>query len=192
VIGTLQQLKDYLGIEDDKGDVRLNAALTSATSMINAYCRRKSFESAVYTAELYDGTGTDTLQLDSIPITAVATVLEAGVALVVGLDPNANPKPEVIWYAEEGHLVRPFSRWWAYRRYYSVTYTAGYTTATMPPLIVQAALDQAALINKEKDRIGMNNKTLGQQTTSFARELPKGVKDALDYYRDLSICRRVA
>lgn len=191
MIGTLQEFKDYLGERSDASDARLTVALVTATELVNAYCRRKSFESVVYTAELQDGTGTDTLQLDNYPLTDVATVLEDGTALVIGLDPSANPSPDVLWYAEEGHLVRPSAVWWAYPRFYSATYTAGYSVATMPPIVKQAAYDYAALLVMEPKRIGLQTKTAGQQTASFVRDLPTFVKAGLDYYRDIATARSV-
>jgi hypothetical protein len=191
VIGTLQQLKDYIGEVEDKSDERLTAALQAATSWVNAYCRRRSFELATYTAELCDGTGTDTLQLD-VPIVSVSAVLEGGSALVVGVDPNANPTPDVIWYGNEGHLVRPFGCFFAYRRFYSVTYSAGYAPDDIPPIVLQACLDQAALIVREKSIIGIDQKNIGQQSTTYRREIPKAIKDGLDFYRDLAINRRIA
>ena len=191
MLATLKELRDYLGEKGSGEDPRLTAALARATSIVNAYCRRRSLESATYNDELVDGSGTDTLQLD-YPITAVASLYEAGVALTVGLDPNANPKPDVIWYGDRGHLVRPFGLFLPYPRYYKVSYTAGYVAGSIPPAIVQATLDQAALIIKEKDRIGIQSKTTGNQVTNYVREIPKDIKAALDPYCDLSGARSVA
>lgn len=192
MLATLKELRDYLGETGSGQDPRLTAALVRATDIINAYCNRRSLESAVYTDELVDGSGTDTLQLDNYPITAVASLYEAGAALTVGLDPNANPAPEVIWYGTQGHLVRPFGMFLPWPRYYKVTYTAGYAAGSIPPAIVQAVLDRAALIAKEKDRIGLQSKTTGNQVVNYTRDIPKEIKAGLDYYRDLSVARSVA
>lgn len=190
MIGTLQGLKDYLAIADDKGDGRLTTALGRGSDLVKAYCRRP-LESATYTGELYDGSGTDTLQLRNFPIISLASLKEGGVALTFGTDPSAGDY-DALWYAEEGHLVRPFGCWMPLRRFYFVTYDAGYTAGTMPPIVEQAAYEYAALVNIEKDRIGMNSKTLGQQQTQYTKELPKHIREGLDYYRDVAMIRGAA
>lgn len=189
MIGTLKQLKDWLGEEGDKADDRLTAFLTRGSAFVNTYCRR-TFESTTYTDELYDGSGTDVLLLNAWPATAVASLAEYGSALTVGSDPSANP--DVLLYGDEGMLVRPGGIFIRGRRWYKVTYTAGYASDNMPAVVLEAALNYAALLNKEKDRVGMNSKTMGQQITSYTRELPELVRQGLDHYRDLSFSRRVA
>lgn len=189
MIGTLQQLKDYLGETKDLSDARLSSALQRATGLVNQYCRRL-FEEATYTDELYDGTGTPVLQLDKYPLSAVSSVKEDGAALTIGTNPAAGDY-SVLWYAAEGHLVRPSGIWIPLRRNYAVTYTAGYSASAMPPEVLQGALDYAALIVREKDRIGIESKTTGEQTTQYTRELPKFTRQGLDAYRDWSTARRV-
>lgn len=192
MLATLQELRSYLGEKGTSQDTRLTAALQRATSILNAYCRRNSLESDTYTDALVDGTGTNTLQLDNYPVTAVASLAEGGSALTVGLDPNANPAPDVIWYGERGHLVRPFAIFLPYPRHYKVTYTAGYVAGSIPPVLVQACVDLAALLAIEKNRIGLQSKTTGNQVVNYVRKLPDEVRAGLDYYRDLSTARSVA
>lgn len=187
MIGTLQGLKDYLGIEGDAADDRLTVALARGSELVKAYCR-KALESTTYTDELWDGTGTDTLQVRA-PIISVAAIKEFGTALTFGTNPTGNF--DVIWYGPEGHLVRPYGIWIPRRRHYAITYDAGYTADTMPQIVEQAAYEYAALVNAEKDRVGINHKTTGQQTTEFSRDLPKHVRDGLDYYREVAMTTRV-
>jgi hypothetical protein len=110
-------------------------------------------------------------------------VKEDGRTLTIGTNP-ASGNYDVLWYADEGQLVRPSGRWIPLRRLYAVTYTAGYTASTMPEIVVQAAYEYAALVNVEKDRVGIQNKTAGQQTTEYLRGLPGHIKDGLQYYVD--------
>lgn len=188
MIGTLQGLKDYLAIDNDKGDARLSVALGRGSELVKAYCRTP-FELQTYTDELYDGTGTDTLQLNSAPIVSVTSIAEGGSALTFGTDPNAGTY-DVLWYADEGHLVRPYGCWYPLRRNVKVTSQRGY--ASVPAIVEQGAYEYAALVNEGKNRIGMNSKTIGQQVTQFTNDLPKHIREGLDFYRDLSAARRVA
>ncbi len=188
MIGTLQEFKDYVGEASDKADPRMLSALTRSASLLASSYNRRAFESAPYDL-LLDGSCSPRLQLPDIPVTAVSAVYEAGTALVVGLDPNADPTPDVIWYGERGSLVRIGAIFSGYPKHYRVVYTAGYSAELMPEVVKQAAFDIAALIVKEKDRIGTQSKTAGQQTTQYLRELPEHVRLAMEQYR---MKRRVA
>jgi len=183
LLTNLANLKDYLGGEASGGnDTLLTRLIGVASDAIERYCNR-TFSLTTYTAELYDGTGTDTLRLRQSPIVGTPTVLEDGVALTVGENPTGDY--DVLVYKKGGTLVRQFSSWFQFRRYYSVTYDAGYST--IPAAVEQAALDLAALMYKERDRIGLNTKNLGQQGTSYLRKLPEHVLMGLKPYRRLSM-----
>jgi hypothetical protein len=195
MLATIKDLRDYLGEKGSGEDPRLTKALSRASAMIVGYLNRGSIELATYTAELYDGNGTDTLQVrypikfpadDALAVTM--QVFEGTSALTVSA--LATDDPDVLVDKELGHLMRPFSRWIPQRRWYSVTYSAGYSVGAIPEPIVQAALDLAALITVEKNRIGIQSKTTGNQVTNYVREIPKEVKASLDPYRDLSLSRR--
>lgn len=181
-LATKDELKQYLGITSSAEDERLDALLARASRIVTHYCNQESFEAATFTDEFYDGSGTDLLQLKRSPVTAVTAVKELGVALTVGNDPSVEPAPQVLWY-EDGRLLRPDGLLFVCKpRHYKVTYTAGYAAGQVPPPIVQAVLDLCALFLREPDRIGIQNKTVGQQTTSFVRTLPEGVREGLDHY----------
>jgi hypothetical protein len=185
MLTTIDRLKEALGEKSDLDDVRLTRLLTAASEYIEAYCGR-DFLSVSHT-EYHDGTGTDSLLLRHYPIIGTPAVLESGTALAVGQDPSANPPPEVLIYPEEGRLVRNFGVWYGYHNYYKITYTAGY--ATVPAAIVQAAIDLASLMAREKDRVGIAATTVGQNTAQLTRALPEHSQRALDLYRDPTVGR---
>lgn len=185
-LATIDQLKEYLGEASDKDDTLLTRIITAASDAIENYCGR-TFTSTLYTAEMQDGTGTKTLQLRNFPIISVTSLLEGGSALVVGTDPNGSPTPDALIYAEEGQLVRPWFIWLPYRRWYSITYTAGY--ATVPGDVIQACIDLSALMLREKEHVGMSSKTAGQQIVSYRGDLPKYIRDTLDGYSDCTVGR---
>lgn len=187
---TLDDFKVQIGAEDDLDDIRLTDILTRASAYIEKYCRR-TFASATYTTELYDGSGTDTLILKHFPIVSgtTPTVLENGSAMSVGTN-MATADYDVLVYYDEGELIRPYGvPFYAFRRYYSVTYQAGY--ATIPEEIQQACIDLGMIMAKEKDRAGMASKTAGQQSSSYIRTLPEISRQALELHRDLILGRAV-
>lgn len=184
---TIDTLKTWLGEESDKNDVLLARIVSAASRFIESYCQRH-FGQDTYT-EYHDGTDCETLTLREWPIISVTSVFEGGgtVSLVCGEDPYAATTPEIVIYKEEGKLVRPFSSFFGYRRFYKVVYVAGY--ATIPADLVDACLNVAALMLREKDRIGIAAKSSGQQQTQFIRSLPELTQRTLERYRDLTIGR---
>lgn len=187
-LATIQKVKQYLGTGadvDTKDDTLLTRALDAAEDMIESYCGRV-FAQATRT-EYYDGSGSDKLLLRQHPITlppdsgaVTPIVLEYGEALTVGEDPVA--VPDVLIVKETGLLVMTAGIWIPERRYYKITYSAGYLV--VPVTIEQAAVDLACLILKEKIQVGIASKTTGQQTVNLIRTLPDYSQKALDLYRD--------
>lgn len=183
---TIDNLKEYLGAQENSADdALLERLVDAASSVIEAYCSRV-FTATTYT-ELLDGTGTDVLGLRHYPILSVSALLEAGAAISTGSDPYAANAPSALIYAEEGQLVRPYLRWLPYRRYYSVTYQAGYSP--IPASIVQACVELAGLMTKQKEHVGLQTKTTSVQTTTYISQLSEGSQRALDLYRDTTIGR---
>jgi hypothetical protein len=184
---TLQRFKDWLGVEDDTDDERMSLMLSAASAFVESYCQR-TFGSATYT-EYYDGSDCDMLTLRQWPIISLTGIYEGGsaVSLASGEDPYANPAPEIVIYKEEGRLVRPFSAFFGYRRYYKVVYVAGY--ATIPADLIDATLCVATVMLREKDRAGIASKTRGQETAQLMRSVPESAQRTLDRYRDMTIGR---
>jgi len=185
MLATIDQLKEYVGdIANDKDDDLLTRLVGAASDCVESYCCR-SFTSTNFTSEMYNGTGTSVLTLKNFPIIGVSAVLEGGSALTTSSDGAGSA--DVLIYAEEGQLVRPYGCWYAYPRWYSVTYQAGY--AAVPAAIVQACLDIAALMLREKEHVGIAQKTSGVQTSTYVRSLPESIQRALDNYYDPSLGR---
>ncbi len=101
--------------------------LEGATQAIKTYVGRE-LEEDTYTNELYDSEwGRTMLRLRQYPVTAVAAVLENGVALVEG---------ESYEFYTSGALARingsRETRWQIGRKIIDVTYTAGYAAPDVP------------------------------------------------------------
>jgi len=183
-LATLAQLKEALGETADTDDTRLTRILNAASGYCERYCRR-TFASATYTNELYDGSGRDVLLLNHFPIITLTSVSEYGTALTVGVNPTDGA--DVFPDKPRGAIIRPDARFIACRMYYDVTYDAGY--ASVPDEVVQSCIDVASIMVREKDRIGLGSKSAGQQTTSYIREIPEMSRQTLDLYRNFSLMR---
>lgn len=190
-LATATTLRQYLKDESSKNDPLLTNLVTRASDFIRQYCGR-DFEHQTYTGELYDGTGTDILLLRHAPLTlpptvgaVTPTVLEHGAALTVGEDPVG--EYDILVDKERGALIRPYGCFYEFRKWYKVTYSAGYVP--VPPSIEQACVDLAVLMMKDPERIGIQSKTTGQQTVNYVRQLPDYSRQALDLYREQFVMR---
>lgn len=187
MLTTIDALKEYLGDSTNLDDVLLTRIVTAASDAISAYCSR-TFESTVYTDELYDGSNRDVLVLRNFPVITLSAVKEGGAALTIGTDPyGSGTSGDVYLNAEEGSIVRPFAKFYAFRKYYSVTYTAGF--ATIPASIVQACLDLSTLMVREKDHAGIQAVQTGAKSVTYIRQLPEFSQRALDLYQDAAMGR---
>ena len=65
---SLARQKEFMGITANTFDTVLTALINSTTEFIENYCDRR-FESATYTNEVYDGTGSSQLLLRQFPVT---------------------------------------------------------------------------------------------------------------------------
>lgn len=182
MLTTIDKVKEILIETTDKDDARLTSCLTRASKFIEQYTGR-TFASTVYTNEMYDGTGSDTLQLRNYPLIAVSSVLEYGNALTIGTDPSTGVN--IIWKADTGKLVRPYFRFLPYRAWYSVTYTAGY--AAIPDDIVEVAIQMTLLMLKERERAGLAAHGTGATQSTYTRKLPEWANTTLEMYRDLAL-----
>lgn len=101
--------------------------IDGATQAIKTHVDRE-LEEATYTNELYDSPwGRTLIKLRNYPVTAVTEVIENDVILVEG---------DSYEFYVSGNLARINGRlerrWQAGRKIIDVTYTAGYSTATLP------------------------------------------------------------
>jgi hypothetical protein len=183
-LATIDQVKAYFGEESDKSDILLTSLVGAASDVIENYCGR-TFASTAYTNEVYDGTGTRTMTLRHFPIVSVTSILENGAALSSGLD--ATLAPDVIIRPDEGQLIRPWFFWLPYFGWYKITYTAGF--ATVPAGITQACLELTGIMLRDKEHPGIQQKTTGQQTTTYLKTLSQGAQRSLDGYSDLILGR---
>jgi uncharacterized phiE125 gp8 family phage protein len=173
-LATIAQVKEFIGTADATDDALLTRLTTQAAESIERSAGRV-FGTASYT-ETSNGTGADFLVLGNRPVTAVASVVIDGVTI-----------PESTSSLVAGWLIA--SPWKiALRGSYAFTagvqnvtigYTAGY--ATIPADLTQACVLIAALLYKQRDRLGLSSKGVGGESIAFDTvEFPPSVQATIN------------
>ncbi len=166
---TLANAKQWLNITVTTDDALIQRLITAFSAAIQTYLNRTIAVTA-YT-ENRTGTGSNTIALTNYPIQSITS-------LVVGQQTiNASPDgyqsgyvfDERMLYLIEGSLIGSnyapgrFPKWPPLGVH--VSYSAGFTT--VPFDLEQACIEVVGLRYKEKDRIGVQSKTLATETISY-------------------------
>jgi hypothetical protein len=198
---TLEEFKSYLGPDVKKSsqnDTELSAHVASASDWVRDEINRDMDERA-YT-EVLDGNNQQMIQLahEPIKLSVVPVVVENGVALVVafGFSSSADVvvKPGTLAPRESAYLARVMGpsapitpayaqpgRWAPGFQNITVTYTAGFDAASMPPAIKGLTKYIAARFWKEADRkeIGIARRATGGRSVDYAKDLPDPYKTTI-------------
>lgn len=179
-LATLANLKDYLRIKINDDDAVLTRLITSASEWFKSQVKR----------EFIRGSYTETHQL------TVTGFPRANRITVIGFTPRVTPVASVTSLTLDGTTVPAqsaidlpgyhldnFSRVniVGYQEYVNlaaydpgravIQYTGGYTTSpwAIPADVEQAVIQLAAWRYRERDRIGQNSKSLGDETVSYSQ-----------------------
>jgi hypothetical protein len=187
----LDGLKEYLNITVDTEDVQLELLVGAVDGLIKKYLMR-DIESTEYTAELYDGTGTNALVLNQYPIVEVDTVLSRGTE-VVAVSVLEREDCDIGYYikdAETGILWNN-TLWDRGRGIIEVTYTAGYED--VPSDLLYACYETCRYFRNVGKKAGIIAESLGRYHYTLAAGLSDmggdltipvvAVKNILDRYR---------
>lgn len=179
---TIQDVAGYLGITlkttgtppvidtTDATVILLARLVTAASTFIQSHLNRV-FKSASYT-EHRDGTGGFIMSVADYPMTAVSQVSIDGQSI-----------PAVVNAGDAGYVYTPTAvKLVGYRFSRGMNnvilgYTAGYTS--IPFDVAQITVELAARKYKERDRIGIQSKTIGPEVVSFK------VSDLTDEFKSL-------
>mgnify|MGYP001581667557 CR=1 FL=1 len=188
-LSQVADVKESLGIDNgvtthDNMIIRL---INAASDAIENYCNR-TFASATYTNEEYDGTGANYLVLRQYPITSISSLD----FLTSGYD---SPSWETIdsdlySFNADGRLyykatfTRGFQNW-------RVTYVAGYSAT--PDDVAEACVAYVVYSYKKSKSAGIKSERLGEYSvewfaptgSSIIKEL--GLDDILDAYKTPTI-----
>ena len=158
---TTEDCKAYRGISVNTHDTLIASLIAAAQDLIETDTGRR-FDETTYTDEAYDGTGTGTLQLRQYPVTALTSVKvldSAGGTTdidIAGLRLKADIGLVHLAGSRFGRVVRDdfgavehtgFGHSPSFPRGFSnilVTYTAGYTSGTMPAGLKQVMFEIVA------------------------------------------------
>lgn len=185
---TLADLRTYLQIPeaDTEQDPHLQNLITRATAFIYSLTRR-TILSTDHT-EYCSGDGTNTLELNNYPVTAV-TLIEDSLSGNADFSFTDSDLNEEFGYEDSGELMllsgdlfhKPSS---AYPpRNYKVIYTAGFPTA--PEDLRQVCVELAAgkYYPGEKQRLGIATKTFGGETVTYRMDdLSPAQRMVIDLY----------
>jgi hypothetical protein len=181
-LATLSQLKQFIGnVPDPTDDELLTRLLDASAELIERSCSRV-FGATIF-SETRDGNGLDFMVFSNRPVVSVGS-----------LTINGQTVPQSANYASGGWVLA--SAWkialrGSYRFHegiqnVSVIYTAGY--ATIPPDLTQACCLVAALAYKERDRMGIDSKSVGGENISFTKDdLPPSVQAVIHNYRNVFV-----
>jgi hypothetical protein len=159
-ICTRQDVKNALGIQDAVDDLRIDVALSAATSQVQEYCNRVFVQDSTVSARVYVADNPYLVQTDDISVTT---------GLIVETDPGATGTFSQTWTAADYQLeplnglingsYRPFTTIRAIRSLYFprdygqalIRVTARWGWSTIPDPVKQATILQTIHVFKSVD-----------------------------------------
>lgn len=174
------EVKDWIKIAGSDDDAVITQILDSALNRVEEYLNF-TLETNTYTAEKYDGTGTNKLVLYQFPITSITTL-----EVYDGLDSDGaevwdtwaqNTDYDRLVVVKGGGYIYLDGAWFPYgNQNIRMTYVAGWSTTTVPEKIIKAILDLCYIyyhairsdksLNKTSDvrQIGSGSSTITYDT----------------------------
>jgi hypothetical protein len=175
---TYANVKAFLGLSVDTDKGLLERLITAASSFIQTIVNR-DITKQIYT-EKYNGNGHAKLPLSSFPITAISSLSVDGIAVPLSSDgiQAGYIFSETMVYLIGYTFTKGFQN-------VAISYTAGYEN--VPYDIEQACIDLVALKYKERERIGIQSKTLATETVTYRIwDLNKETKQILKEYEKVT------
>ena len=187
---TVADVKESMGIASSVSTYNnlIIRKINQATKLIENYTLR-TFQSTVYTNDMYDGNNVDALVLRQRPVTAISKVEIRDSSLN---DNSWDTIDSQLYFCDAGSAqanagvlslaFRAVGRWDRYR----ITYTAGYTT--IPEDLSEACATLAAYyVNNADGSIAVKEKQEGSRTIQYY----EGIKDFNDLIRQLGISETI-
>lgn len=173
---SLAAVREYIGMLPTVtgDDALLSNLIARISAMAERYCNR-SFLSAARTEVRY-GSGSTAMVMLYTPITAVASLSIAGVAI------PAAASATTPGYRIDGNALRLVGYKFTRDAVVEISYTAGY--ATVPLDVEQAVIETVMLSYRRKDHIDVTSKSLAGETISYIiSQFSASSKAALGNYR---------
>lgn len=174
---TLEKVKEFIGLKQPQteADALLTRMIDAASAFIENWLERKVLRHSV--VEYRDGNGKSELVLKEPDIRLISKVLVNGRAIPESSDFHGYGYRWADWW-----LILQGDCFTHGRKNIQIEYEAGFDV--VPSDIEQAVIDLVTLRFKEKDRIGIQSKTLANETISFfIGELTPSARATLQQYK---------
>lgn len=176
---TVEQLRDYTGIDDEASDAQLAGAITAASRTIDAYCNRQFGKVEAPELRTYYARDWTAVDIDDLMTMTALVVLADGAAVV----------PDRLWPRNAVAKGRPWTRlylpgglipWPS-----TITITATWGWTDVPETVRQACLLQATRVFKRKDSpFGVaGSPEMGSELRLLAKADPDVAVMLADYVR---------
>lgn len=175
---SLANVKQWLAITTSTDDALLTRLIGSASDYIEAWLNR-NLSLQAYTS-YRDGIDSTRMMFRNYPVVSVSTVSVDGVVI----QPSVNGRPGYVFNDTSVSLIGyRFTK--GYSNVY-FAYSAGF--AVIPSEIEQACIELVGLRYKDRDRIGINSKTLAGETITFtSKDFSDAVETTLKQYRRVAL-----
>lgn len=171
---TVENVKNYLGINSPNDDALLDRLVTAASDYIQKWLNR-NFGAQEY-VEKQNGQDMDVCMVRNYPIISVAEV-KVGEVVV----PPATSTLDAGYVYNDTSIMLQGYVFPRGKNNVKFTYTAGIDT---PSDVEQACIELIAHRYKERDRIGLVSKGLAGETTAFSqKDMPESVRTLLATYK---------
>jgi len=161
---------------DTTDDDRIQTLINLISGRIAEWCDR-IFITGTYTAELYDGTGTEALVLRQRPVSTVTAIIVDGVAATVAEIAAFNTAGAAYKIDYPAGIIYKILDWSKGKRNISVTYAAGYASADIPPGLKEVCAEWVILLlegrMKDADTQGRDVAAVDQMPARFSSALSR-------------------
>jgi len=197
---TLQQYKDFAGLQGVQNDARINVIITSISQLVKSYCGTSivDYYSSAKT-EYFDilDSYTDRVMLDESPLVAVTSVQErddqaSPYVTLITENSDSSGKYEYIPDMVTDSIIRTQSTGTKYfpqgRKAVKVVYTAGYSATPADLRLALFDLIKYYLKDERKERMTIAGATVENQVSSSIAGnagFPDHIKRILDMYKIL-------
>ena len=172
---SVEDVKSYIGLTTDADDVLLSSIIASVETFIESWSNRTF--TVTPQIDIFSGGGGQEHVFSYWPVVSVSNVSIDGQSIPVAATINDSG---YMCY-EDRLLLFGYNFGWG-KRSCVVQYSAGW--AVIPPDIQQACIEMTAISYKERDRIGLNSKSLAGETTAYnTKALTDHVKSILNQYK---------
>jgi hypothetical protein len=189
-LSNLARTKSFMGISIATNDTLIENLINSATDFIERYCGVRRFKETSYRDEVYDGTGTNKLNLRNWPvnISAVFNLYERDSLANIDSWTLMDDENYFIQY-NEGQLDFISNKFTAYPRHWKINYTAGYNydnATTFLSDVGMSDLEHAlwVLVNDlyrlKSAPLGVESESIGNYSISYG-----GFTKAMDLHPDV-------